>query len=100
MNGSLITTRRRRRAAVDADMIFVVVMLTVQMWLLTATLESYLAGHDSVALPGCCCPVSSSPGRLQSTGSWCDWIMSLNQRTSHVALDPGISTNYVVRSAL
>ena len=52
MNGSLIATRRRRRAAVDAGMIFVIVMLTVQMWLLTATLESYLAGHYSVALPG------------------------------------------------
>ena len=42
----------RRRAAVDAALIFVVVLLMVQMWLLTATLESSLAGHDSVALPG------------------------------------------------
>jgi hypothetical protein len=43
--------RRKRRAAVDAAMIFVVVLLVVQMWLLTATLESYLAGHADVALP-------------------------------------------------
>ncbi len=43
--------RRKRRAAVDAAMLFVVVLLAVQMWLLTATLESYLAGHAGVALP-------------------------------------------------
>ena len=43
--------RRKRRAAVDAAMLFVVVLLAVQMWLLTATLESYLAGHSDVALP-------------------------------------------------
>ena len=41
--------RRRRRAAIDAAMAFVIVLLVVQMWLLTATLESYLAGHRSVA---------------------------------------------------
>jgi Family of unknown function (DUF6755) len=42
----------RRRAAVDAALIFVMVLLMVQMWLLTATLESYLAGHHDVALSG------------------------------------------------
>ena len=44
--------RRRRRVAIDAAMVFVIVLLMVQMWLLTATLESYLAGHSDVALPG------------------------------------------------
>lgn len=44
--------RRRRRVAIDAAMLFVVVLLMVQMWLLTATLESFLAGHSDVALPG------------------------------------------------
>lgn len=44
--------RKRRRTVIDAAMIFVVVLLMVQMWLLTATLESYLAGHHDVALPG------------------------------------------------
>ena len=43
--------RRRRRAAIDAAMACVVVLLVVQMWLLTATLESYLAGHHAVAGP-------------------------------------------------
>ena len=41
--------RRRRRAAIDAAMACVIVLLIVQMWLLTATLESYLAGHHGVA---------------------------------------------------
>lgn len=40
------------RAAQNAAIVFVVVLLMVQMWLLTATLESYLAGHRETALPG------------------------------------------------
>jgi Na+-driven multidrug efflux pump len=44
--------RRKRGVAVDAAMVMVILVLMVQMWLLTATLESYLAGHHSVALPG------------------------------------------------
>jgi hypothetical protein len=38
--------------AIDAAMAMVIMVLMVQMWLLTATLESYLAGHHGVALPG------------------------------------------------
>lgn len=41
--------RRRRRVAIEAVMGCVIIVLIVQMWLLTATLESYLAGHRSVA---------------------------------------------------
>ena len=41
--------RPRRRAAIDAAMACVILLLIVQMWLLTATLESYLAGHHGVA---------------------------------------------------
>jgi hypothetical protein len=44
--------RAKRRVAVDAAMILIVILLMTQMWLLTATLESYLAGHHDVALPG------------------------------------------------
>ena len=44
--------RKRRRVAIDAAMALVILVLMVQMWLLTATLESYLAGHHGVALPG------------------------------------------------
>ena len=42
----------RRRTLIDAAICFVVILLVTQMWLLTATLESYLAGHSNVALPG------------------------------------------------
>ncbi len=45
-------SRRRRRVAVEAAMLFIVVVLMVQMWLLTATLESYLAGHHEAAVAG------------------------------------------------
>ena len=43
--------RRKRRGAIDAVMVLVIVLLMVQMWLLTAALESFLAGHSDVALP-------------------------------------------------
>ena len=43
--------RAKRRVAVEAAIFFVVILLITQMWLLTATLESYLAGHHDVALP-------------------------------------------------
>ena len=52
MNGRSTPARRRRRVAIDAAMVMVILVLMVQMWLLTATLESYLAGHHGVALPG------------------------------------------------
>lgn len=44
-------TRGKRRIAVDAAMVMVILLLMTQMWLLTATLESYLAGHHDVAFP-------------------------------------------------
>ena len=52
MNGVPPRARRRRGVAIDAAMVLVILVLMVQMWLLTATLESYLAGHHGVALPG------------------------------------------------
>jgi hypothetical protein len=52
MNVIISEVRRRRQTVVSAAIVFVVILLIVQMWLLTATLESYLAGHRGVALPG------------------------------------------------
>lgn len=52
MKGPSSPARKRRRTAIDAAMVMVILVLMVQMWLLTATLESYLAGHRDVALPG------------------------------------------------
>jgi hypothetical protein len=42
----------RGLTAIDGALALVAVLLVVQMWLLTATLEAYLAGHHEVALPG------------------------------------------------
>lgn len=44
-------TQKQGLTAIDGALALVVVLLIVQMWLLTATLESYLAGHHTVALP-------------------------------------------------
>jgi hypothetical protein len=38
--------------AIDGAMTLIVLLLIVQIWLLSATLESYLAGHHDAALPG------------------------------------------------
>lgn len=38
--------------AIDGAMALIVLLLIVQIWLLSATLESYLAGNREAALPG------------------------------------------------
>jgi hypothetical protein len=43
---------RKGLTAIDAALTLLAILLMVQMWLLTATLESYLAGHRDVVLPG------------------------------------------------
>ena len=45
-------TRGRALGAIDGALALVAVLLVVQMWLLSATLESYLAGHHRAAIPG------------------------------------------------
>lgn len=45
-------TRTRGLTAIDGALALITILLIVQMWLLTATLESYLAGHREVVLPG------------------------------------------------
>jgi hypothetical protein len=42
----------RGLTAIDGAMVLIIVLLVVQIWLLSATLESYLAGHRDVAVPG------------------------------------------------
>ncbi len=37
--------------AIDGAMALIIVLLIVQIWLITATLETYLAGHHETALP-------------------------------------------------
>jgi hypothetical protein len=44
--------RSRALAGVDAAIALISVLVIMQMWLLSATLESYLAGYHAAALPG------------------------------------------------
>lgn len=41
----------RGLTAIDGAMALIAILLMVQIWLLSATLESFLAGHREVALP-------------------------------------------------
>jgi hypothetical protein len=50
MNGN--APQNRGLTAIDGAMVLIVVLLIVQIWLLSATLESFLAGHRESAVPG------------------------------------------------
>ena len=43
---------RRRITALDGIAALLILLLVVQVWLLSATLDAFLAGHNSAALPG------------------------------------------------
>ena len=43
--------QNRGLTAIDGAVALVVILLMVQIWLLSATLESFLAGHRETALP-------------------------------------------------
>jgi uncharacterized protein DUF6755 len=42
---------KRGRTALDGAIGLIAILLVVQMWLLTATLEAFLGGHRETALP-------------------------------------------------
>jgi hypothetical protein len=42
---------RRGRVAIDGAMALIVIVLVVQIWLLSATLETFLAGHSGAVVP-------------------------------------------------
>jgi hypothetical protein len=44
--------QRRGLTAIDAITALIVVLLVVQVWLVSATLDAFLAGHTETALPG------------------------------------------------
>jgi hypothetical protein len=44
--------RSRGLTAIDGAMALIVILLVTQVWLLSATLNSYLAGHREVVIPG------------------------------------------------
>lgn len=43
---------RRRMTALDGVAALLILLLMVQVWLLSATLDAFLAGHNDAALPG------------------------------------------------
>jgi hypothetical protein len=43
--------RRKGITAIDGAMALIAILLVVQMWLLTATVEAFMAGHDESILP-------------------------------------------------
>jgi predicted Co/Zn/Cd cation transporter (cation efflux family) len=45
-------SQKRGLTAIDGAMVLIVLLLMVQIWLLSATLESFLAGHREAVLPG------------------------------------------------
>jgi predicted Co/Zn/Cd cation transporter (cation efflux family) len=49
--GPLYPPQRRELTAIDAALALLAIVLIVQIWLLTAALEAFLAGHRETALP-------------------------------------------------
>jgi hypothetical protein len=47
--------QRRGLVAIDGAMALIIVLLIVQVWLLSATLEAFLSGHAQAALPAAIC---------------------------------------------
>ena len=44
--------QNRGLTAIDGAMALIVILLMVQIWLLSATVEAFLGGHRETALPG------------------------------------------------
>jgi hypothetical protein len=51
MEPSRFPPERRGLTAINGALALIAILLIVQMWLLTATLETFLAGHHEGALP-------------------------------------------------
>ena len=45
------TKQRRGLVAIDGAMALITILLIVQIWLLSATLEAFLAGHSGPVIP-------------------------------------------------
>jgi hypothetical protein len=43
--------RSQRMTIVNAMLLFVVVLVVVQLWLLTATVNAYLGGDEAIVMP-------------------------------------------------
>jgi hypothetical protein len=51
MDGHAKPQQNRGLTAIDAMSALLTILLIVQMWLLSATLDNYLAGHTDAVLP-------------------------------------------------
>lgn len=51
LNAPNTPQQRRGLTAIDGVIALIVILLIVQMWLLSATLEAFLAGHRGVVIP-------------------------------------------------
>lgn len=51
MSNSDFSKQRKGLVAIDGAVALIVLLVIVQIWLLSATLESFLAGHAEAALP-------------------------------------------------
>jgi uncharacterized protein DUF6755 len=51
MNANRPFTRPQRATIVNGMLAFVIVLVVLQLWLLTATMNAYLGGDDSVIWP-------------------------------------------------
>jgi hypothetical protein len=47
-----VPLRRHGVTAIDGALALIVVLLLVQIWLLSASLDEFLAGHPETAIPG------------------------------------------------
>jgi predicted Co/Zn/Cd cation transporter (cation efflux family) len=52
MRAAQFSSQSRGLTAIDGAIALIVILLMVQIWLLSATLDAYLSGHREVALPG------------------------------------------------
>lgn len=43
--------RRRRMTVVNGMLVFVILIVTLQLWLLTASMNHYLAGGEAILVP-------------------------------------------------
>ena len=80
MKGLSNPARRRRRVTIDAAMV-----MMVQMGLLTATLESYLAGHRGVAMPA----LLSTTALFDVCAFFCRLVIRVDRMQESVSAAPG-----------
>ena len=49
--GTRTFTREQRTPIVQGMLAFVLILVVIQLWLLTATMNAYLGGDDTIVLP-------------------------------------------------